>query len=354
MNSPPPDWQRWFSWKIDDAKFALKREPYLNYETYAERFEVKIDGIEMVTTDLPRFIAKARPGGLMTSTRRRLWDTLDWMSFQYSAGAPVSQLAEVWPYALDWAEEYGDFHEKYHTSVENTSGDITPHVSLISEEYWIVALRLVCFGLLTGHAAQMSRVMAFLDYANAELDTYDGLLERLVAPYVSDRPAPPATATRHLPYRKLFKVFAAQAEQRPALMATYLDEWYHASRREPYVDQHDRSGVAFYGYWSWEAAATTVVLGIDDSSYGDMAFYPKDLADFARSHAAGVTGREEATPGRVAGDEPVPRSGWWYTPAKVDSRRYFKQGEVFPQIVNSDYGDTFWIWDRDQAPRTLI
>lgn len=45
---------------------------------------------------------------------------------------------------------------------------------------------------------------------------------------------------------------------------------------------------------------------------------------------------------------------WWYTPAKVDSRRYFKQGEVFPQIVKSDYGDTFWIWDRDQTPRTLI
>jgi len=43
-----------------------------------------------------------------------------------------------------------------------------------------------------------------------------------------------------------------------------------------------------------------------------------------------------------------------YTPAKVDSRRCFKQAEVFPQIVNSDYGDTFWIWDRDQTPRTLI
>jgi hypothetical protein len=353
MTATNPEWQRWFGWKIHEVQFEQRREPYLRYVVYAKRFDVKLDGIEMVTTELPKFAARARRGGLMMSTQQRLCDALDWMSLHYSAGAPVMQLAEAWPFALEWAIEYGLFHQAYHTSAENTSGDITPHVSLVSEEYWMYALRLVCFGLLTGHAVQMSRVMAFLDYANAELDTYDGLLERLVAPYVSDRPAPPATATRHLPYRKLFKVFAAQAEQRPALMATYLDEWYHASRREPYVDQHDRSGVAFYGYWSWEAAATTVVLGIDDSSYRDMAFYPKDLADFARSHAAGVTAREEATPDRVPGDEPVPRSGWWYTPAKVDSRRYFKQGEVFPQIVNSDYGDTFWIWDRDQAPRTL-
>lgn len=266
----------------------------------------------------------------MTSTRRRLWSTLDWMSLQYSAGASVQQWAEVWPHALEWAEEYGTLHAAYHASTENSSGDITPHVALVSEEYWIVALRLVCSGLLTGHAAQMPRVMAFLDYANADLETYDRLLKRLVAPYVSGRPTPPDTATRHLPYRKLFKVFAAQPEQRPALMATHLDEWYHASRREPYVNQHGEGDVDFYGYWSREAAATTVVLGIDDSSYRDMAFYPKDLPDFARQHAAGEAERVEATPDRVPAGEQVPRTGWWYTPAKVDSRRHFNRTRYSP------------------------
>ncbi|MFC7520279.1 hypothetical protein ACFQS6_08925 [Xanthomonas populi] len=196
MTLPAPDWQRWFAWKIPEAQFEQRREPYLRYVTYPKLFDEHLDGIEMVTTDLPRFVAKARPGGLMTSTRRRLWDTLDWMSLQYSAGASVAQLAEVWPYALHWAEEYARFDAAYDQSPENISGDIIPHVSLISEEYWIVALRLVCFGLLTGHAAQMPRVMAFIDYANADLDTYDGLLERLVAPTSADgrrrRTPPPA------------------------------------------------------------------------------------------------------------------------------------------------------------------
>lgn len=144
---------------------------------------------------------------------------------------------------------------------------------------------MVCFGLLSSHAAEMPRVMTVLDYGNEAMGVRDGLLERLVAPFVPGRGTPPDTATRHLPYRKLFKVFDAAPEKRPVLMAKYLDEWYHASRREPYIDQHfdgERSDYYFTGYWSWEAAAVTWLLNIDDSSYRDKPFYPRDLVDLAR------------------------------------------------------------------------
>lgn len=354
MTLPMPDWQRWFAWKISEQQFEQRREPYLRFATYTKGFDADLDGIEMVTTDLPKYLAKARKGGLMMSTQQRLWSTMDWMSYQYSAGAPVAQLAEVWPYALEWAEEYGRFDKAYDDSPENTSGDRIPHVALEENEYWRAALRPVCFGLLTGNSHQdMPRVMAFLDYVNAELDIYDGLLERLVAPYTTGRPTPPDKATRHLPYRKLFKVFDAAPEQRPALMAKYLDEWYHASRREPYVDQHGEGDVSFYGYWAWEAAATTLVLDIDDSSYRDMPFYPKDLADFAKQRAAGVVVQVEEIPDRVPAGKPCPQTGWWHTPAKANSRRHFKQGDVFPAIEGSDYGHTFWLWDADQSAPKL-
>lgn len=352
MTLPMPDWQQWFAWKIPEAAFAQRREPYLQFAMYRQRFDQHLDGIEMVTTDLPRYLDRARKGGLMTSTRRRLWSAMDWMSLQYSAGAPVAQLAEVWPHALEWAEEYGRFHEAYHRSPE-AKGHVTPHVALVSEEYWYAALRPVCLGILTGHAHDMPRMMTVIDYANAELGIHDGLLERLVAPYTAGRAPPPDKATRHLPYRKLFKVFDAAPTQRPALMVKYLDEWYHASRREPYVDQHEGAGVGFYGYWSWEAAATTIVLGIDDSSYRDMAFYPKDLADYAKQLAAGAAAQSDTTPDRVPAGKAVPLTGWWYTPALPDSRRYFRQGEIFPTIGRTDYGETFWLWSADQSPPTL-
>lgn len=162
---------------------------------------------------------------------------------------------------------------------------MTPHAALRTEDYWVIALRLVCFGLLTGNGRDMPSVMRFLDYCNDDMGVRDGLLERLVALFVPGRGCMPSVAVRHLPYQKLFKVFDVNHDERPVLMTKYLGEWYHASRREPYIDQHDdggRSDFCFYGYWSWEAAAVTWLLDIDDSSYRDMSFYPRDLVDFGR------------------------------------------------------------------------
>lgn len=53
----------------------------------------------------------------------------------------------------------------------------------------------------------------------------------------------------------------------------------------------------------------------------------------------------------VPAGQPCPEAGWWFTPAKADSRRYFRQGEVMPAL-GGDYGETYWQWSPDQgAPR---
>jgi len=54
----------------------------------------------------------------------------------------------------------------------------------------------------------------------------------------------------------------------------------------------------------------------------------------------------------VAAGQPCPEAGWWFTPAKTGSRRYFKQGETMP-AVGGDYGLTFWQWSPDQSAPTL-
>ena len=63
------------------------------------------------------------------------------------------------------------------------------------------------------------------------------------------------------------------------------------------------------------------------------------------------TDQPDLRPDRVAAGERAPVAGWWYSPAQ-GSRRFFKQGDVFPAI-NSDWGDTFWIWAPDQTPPAL-
>jgi len=344
------NWQTWISSKCSTEQLDLRRDPLLNPEMYCRRFDKLLGGIHMVTHDLPKHLDQPKVNGLMVSTRRRLWSVLDWLNLQYSAGSRVALFSEVWPHALAWAEEYAGFSFRFNESPD-AYGRVCAHVALSTEDYWTVALRLVCFGLLTGNAAQMPRVMALLDYAN---DEKDGLLERLVLPFVDGRGDPPDTCTRHLPYRKLLKVFATEPDKRPALMAKYLTEWYEASRREPYFNQHEDGGPFFYGYWSWEAAATVWVLKIDDSSFRDMRFYPRDLVDFARSLDGSPLGNELSEKRRpnVPANLSCPEAGRWFTPAQANSRRYFKQGEVMP-AVGGDYGQTFWQWSPDQSAPKL-
>jgi hypothetical protein len=47
------------------------------------------------------------------------------------------------------------------------------------------------------------------------------------------------------------------------------------------------------------------------------------------------------SPLRCEAGQPCPREGFWFTPAKTNNRRYFKAGEVMPD-VKSAYGETIW------------
>ncbi|TVT69806.1 MAG: hypothetical protein FHP92_19085 [Denitromonas halophila] len=65
----------------------------------------------------------------------------------------------------------------------------------------------------------------------------------------------------------------------------------------------------------------------------------------------GSAGEQKGRPNVPAG-QPCPEAGWWFTPAKPNSRRHFKQGETMPS-VGGDYGQTFWQWSPDQSAPKL-
>jgi hypothetical protein len=79
-----------------------------------------------------------------------------------------------------------------------------------------------------------------------------------------------------------------------------------------------------------------------DESYTDPIDWPvnwrDDVADLAKP-PVGVN--------RCEAGEPCPHEGFWFTPAKANSRRYFMQGETMPS-AGGDYGATIWQWDESQ------
>ncbi len=51
---------------------------------------------------------------------------------------------------------------------------------------------------------------------------------------------------------------------------------------------------------------------------------------------------------RCEAGQPCPKEGWWFTPARSDSRRLLKVGEIMPSL-GGDYGATIWQWDERQG-----
>jgi hypothetical protein len=56
---------------------------------------------------------------------------------------------------------------------------------------------------------------------------------------------------------------------------------------------------------------------------------------------------QDTAASRCLSGQPCPREGFWFTPAKADSRQHFEQGQVMPE-VGGDYGATIWQWDKRQ------
>ena len=52
--------------------------------------------------------------------------------------------------------------------------------------------------------------------------------------------------------------------------------------------------------------------------------------------------------GRCEANHHCPGAGYWWTPARENSRRQFNYGELMPDYPDSSYGATIWYWDQQQ------
>lgn len=55
-----------------------------------------------------------------------------------------------------------------------------------------------------------------------------------------------------------------------------------------------------------------------------------------------------AAPSRIESGKTCTKEGYWFTPAKTNSLRHFRQGEIMPNFSGSDWGATLWYWSGDE------
>ena len=104
----------------------------------------------------------------------------------------------------------------------------------------------------------------------------DGLLDR-IAVQMGEKQRPVAAAAKFAKeYNALVAVVDAPAVARPALLKTYVENWYKKHMRGSALYGTHKSE-AYVGYWCFEAALVAMVWKIDDSSLSSHKNYPMDL-----------------------------------------------------------------------------
>ncbi|MEO7497258.1 MAG: PoNe immunity protein domain-containing protein [Massilia sp.] len=316
-----------------------RRERLLDFALYASEAEDLARRIPRVGRNLadPEWMAEKDLSDAMNMADSRAHNAARFLALSYSAGVEIDQLCAYFPTVVDYWEDYAARARAFDESAEY-EGSWVANFALLGSDYAIVN-RVVSLGILLGWTQLLPRLATVIDYRNPQMD---GLLERLMQAFVPGRPPPPDECTRHLPYFKTLKIFAASEQERPAMLAEYLAEWYEASRRESYYDSH-KNNSTFSGYWSWEAAAITLVLQIDDAGYRDATFYPADLVAFAREKVGVTLGRNTNVAGilRARSGDVCPETGLWETLNLPAERKVFQKGEIMSQVT-SPYGITVW------------
>ena len=310
----------------EDAYYQSLREPWLKFYGYLQHVDDHLETFEKVGARLqqpPEKIAEAGPYGMMSATNVLATDATKHLVLLYSAGHDIADMAAFYDRAMEYWQTYAHYNKAYNDSDRRSMQ--WPHVVLPGQDYHL-ALAMVCFGILLGKQKVLQRFLPLLDYLN---DSRDALVERLLSCCFEGRQPEVNICRRNLPYSKSLAIFAAQPKDRPAAMARYLKNWYDASRKETWHDKHEE-GYDFFGYWSWEAAALTLVLDIDDTEYRDLPYYPAAMVDFARHANAGKMPAYVAPAIVESADMPQPEAidelaTFWqhkqFSPADFDEKR---------------------------------
>jgi Domain of unknown function (DUF1911) len=344
---------------MTEAEFRQKRRQKFLTEKY----------FELNNTTLKLFVA----GGLEALPSRKesgdldsfgeggvFKDELKLLRLHYTAGAPMESLRPLFAVVMKWFVEWHRAENKYSVDLAKRRGedlrlDMTP-LMFGDLGHFQLALDVVSLGILLGDGDSVREAASLMNSARGT----DMLLEYLLEKIVPD-PRDIEVFFHEKPYGALVDAIytADTPEESSAYVKKYLEGWYKAFEGQPWHNGHlvvTDEYSNYEGYWAFEAAAVCVIHGIDDTSFRDHLVYPKDLADWARANqslarlkpGAVVEQDEGAARLRCEAGKPCPREGWWFTPAKPDSRRHFAHGEVMPTF-SADYGATIWQFDEQQS-----
>lgn len=257
-----------------------KREPLLDEKGY--QWSANYHASELLP-DLYRLLHDPkeqddRPNLLRRIAVVRLKDAIS----AYSAGEPIERVKALWAPVIDSFESF----------IDEPNTDLQ-YIDLADPEVYVEAMWLLALTALLGFGLEDIKRVVDLYGADETNDGADDLFELICGKLCCNSFFADDGVIHEAPYLHLLKCVQARPEERPRHMRAFLEHWYGDQKKEcGWCGLHvKRPGQefcksGFFGYWAFEAALVTYLWDIDDTTYRDMRYYPKDLVDYARTHHA--------------------------------------------------------------------
>jgi hypothetical protein len=178
------------------------------------------------------------------------------LMLKYSIGDPIPELKNVFLKLLSSLYEYVKYRETFTYFGK-------------SLETYVEALWLVSFALLFDIEKQeFKRITNIIGHEGEDL-----LYELLVSKKIDGRKK---AGKMYFPkqYSLLYEVMFDKDNKK---ILKFLSRYYNNMKSCYWHGRHESDDSGFFGYWCIELAAAVKLFGIDDSSFKDNMYYPKDL-----------------------------------------------------------------------------
>ncbi|MFS8930533.1 conserved hypothetical protein [Cupriavidus taiwanensis] len=351
------------------ASFKNSRRQQFLYEPLYENVRARlIEGIE-ACKDNVRLKQNHPHPGYLRDAQGGLYEEMFWLwMLDYTAGADLDHLAREFASIVEEFCRWNELNIPYRLYLKEKFKDrgdtelTICSVDFFNQIEYENALQLLSIAILIRDGRSIKRIIA----AMASNRYRDALYEQLIVDFVPDPQDDMDEVIFAEPYATLVEAYFQQdPTESIRLIKHYLKAWYRYQDGARWYDGHKKiqnDESFYYGYWAFEAGATSYLLDIDDSGIDHMV-YPKDLVAYGRQlREKNIVTSDFSTPldsndyplSRLRCDsgQPCPQAGWWMTPAKIKSRRWFAKDEMMPDIKDSDFGATIWQWDMDQSGRS--
>lgn len=324
-----------------------RRQQFLGevrYEYVVSSYERVVNGPDGLLSNLA--LPESEPGWHMDLRRGLAQEGWQLLLARYTAGEPIESLRQYLDSVVSAYEAYAPLLRSY---VEDISEPVFKFFN-IDEYCQLMQMVGLCF--LLHRRDLLARVASLQDGEDGQNGGADNLFEEFMSHglgaetrYESD------WISAEQPYKSLSNaLFSESNDEALVQLDHFLKNWYKDLSGCGWHGTHSSElQGGYHGYWSFEAGAAVILLGIeDDSSLHKYLYYPRELVEWCRAnYVLAGGGGQDSLHLRCAAGQPCPKDGTWFTPARLDSRRHFALGEMMPE-VGGPFGATIWQWVEGQ------